>query len=82
MILWYVRLGIGLILIALRRRRVGHGTRIGIAPSRYVNFTVARITRHVMTWDVSDLSGYWRRLRRWGRCLLGWGRLLYDWVNI
>lgn len=41
MILWYVRLRMGLILIALRRRRVGHGTRIRIAPSRHVNFVVA-----------------------------------------
>lgn len=41
MILWYVRLGMGLILIAFRRRRVGQGTRIGIAPSRHVNFSVA-----------------------------------------
>lgn len=41
MILWYVRLRMGLILIALRRRRVGHGTRIRIAPSRNVNFIVA-----------------------------------------
>lgn len=41
MILWCVRLRMGLILIALRRGGVGHGTRIGIAPSRYVNFIIA-----------------------------------------
>lgn len=41
MILWCVRLRMGLILIALRRRRVGHGTRIGISPSRYINFIIA-----------------------------------------
>lgn len=74
MILRYVRLGMGLILIALRWRLVGHGTRIGIAPSRHLNFTIARITRHVVAWGVGDLSGYWRRrLRGRGRCLLGWG---------